>query len=483
MLDQKDVHERLAHVGAGYSITVRLQGRHKPGQVAAVGHCLADCKAIIADINLVESDWQYWVRDFTVHCASEDQMQVVLTSLKNLNGIDLLSWADDTFEIHRGGKIHVACELIKNRDDLSRAYTPGVARVCQAIHKNRDDVFRYTIKENSVAVVSDGTAVLGLGDIGPEAAMPVMEGKAMLFKQFGCIDAYPICLGTKDPEEIIKTVKYLATGFGGINLEDISAPRCFEIEKRLQAELDIPVFHDDQHGTAVVVLAGIYNALKIINKKVADLKIVVSGFGAAGVACSRLLLSVGVKNLVACDRAGAVYRGRQEHMNASKEEMATLTNPDNEKGSLAEVLKGADMFLGVSAPGMLTADMVRQMARDPVIFALANPVPEILPEEVQGIARIIATGRSDYPNQVNNVLCFPGLFRGALDCRARAITEGMKLAAAQAIAAAVPEAELREDNIIPQVFTPRVADTVARKVIEVAITEGVAREPGLSSNA
>jgi malate dehydrogenase (oxaloacetate-decarboxylating) len=333
-----------------------------------------------------------------------------------------------------------------------------------------------TIKKNMVAVVSDGTAVLGLGDIGPEAAMPVMEGKAMLFKGFGGVDAFPICLDTKDPEEIIKTVKLLAPTFGGINLEDISAPRCFEIEERLKAELDIPVFHDDQHGTAVVSLAALCNSLKITGKKMENLKVIVNGVGAAGVACSKIMLEAGVKNLIGFDRTGAIYKGRTEKMNFAKDWFAENTNPEGFSGNLSEAMVGADLFLGVSAPGCITAEDIKNMADDPIIFAMANPIPEIMPEEALPHARIMATGRSDYPNQINNVLCFPGIFKGALRCRASGISEGMKVAAAHAIADRVPADKLCEEYIIPSVFDDGVAEAVADAVEKVAREEGLARK-------
>ncbi|MFM1846628.1 MAG: hypothetical protein RL417_102, partial [Pseudomonadota bacterium] len=332
-----------------------------------------------------------------------------------------------------------------------------------------------TIRGNTVAVVTDGSAVLGLGNIGPKGALPVMEGKAMLFREFSGLNAFPICLNTQDTAEIITAVKNIAPGFGGINLEDISAPRCFEIEETLRRELDIPVFHDDQHGTAVVVLAGLMNAVTIVGKKLADLKVVVNGFGAGGVACTKILLSAGVKHIIACDTAGTVYRGRKERMNSVKESLVGITNPENLKGSVADALKGADVFIGVSSPGAITREMVRSMANDPIVFALANPTPEIMPDEIKGIARIIATGRSDYANQVNNALCFPGIFKGALQCRARDISDGMKVAAAHAIATFVPAEQLSEDCIIPGIFERAIVDRVASEVRAQAVKEGLAR--------
>ncbi|MBU3112265.1 NAD(P)-dependent malic enzyme [Clostridium lacusfryxellense] len=374
------------------------------------------------------------------------------------------------------GKIKIVSKVeVKNRDQLSTAYTPGVAEPCRRIYQNSENVYKYTAKGNLVAVVTDGTAVLGLGDIGPLAALPVMEGKAILFKEFADIDAFPICLDTKDVEEIIKTVKYLAPTFGGINLEDISAPRCFEIERRLKEELDIPVFHDDQHGTAIVVLAGIINALKVVKKEVGVAKIVINGAGSAGISICKLLLSYGIKNVVMCDKQGALAEGL-DWMNPPQVEMAKVTNRDMQKGTLVEVVKGKDVFIGVSGPNMLNADMVKTMNKDAIIFAMANPTPEIMPEEAKkGGARVIATGRSDYPNQINNVLIFPGIFRGALDVRATDITEEMKLAAATAIASLITDEELNDEYIIPGAFDERVAKTVAAEVARVARETGVAR--------
>ena len=374
------------------------------------------------------------------------------------------------------GKLEVVSKVrVETKDDLSTAYTPGVAEPCRKIHENPADAYRYTIKANTIAVVSDGTAVLGLGDIGPLAAMPVMEGKSILFKRFGNVDAFPICLDTKDTEEIIETVKRIAPSFGGINLEDISAPRCFEIEDRLKKELDIPVFHDDQHGTAIVVSAGIMNALKLVGKKMEEVTAVVNGAGAAGISITKLLLSFGLKDAILADRQGAIYEGR-DGLNPAKEEIAKITNKNKEAGSLADVVKGKDIFLGVSATGVLTTEMVSTMAKDSIIFAMANPTPEIMPDEAKaGGAAVVATGRSDFPNQINNVLVFPGIFRGALDARATAITEEMKRAAALAIASIVKDDELTADYIIPDAFNPEVAKVVAKAVADEAKRLGITK--------
>lgn len=378
-------------------------------------------------------------------------------------------------EEHKG-KVEVVSKVaVKNRDDLSTTYTPGVAEPCRKIRDNKADVYKYTCKGNMVAVVSDGTAVLGLGDIGPEAAIPVMEGKSILFKEFGGVDAFPICLDTKDVDEIVETVKRIAPVFGGINLEDISAPRCFEIEKRLKEELDIPVFHDDQHGTAIVVSAGLINALKLVGKPFDEANVVINGAGSAGISICKLLLQLGIGNVVLVDRQGALCPG-QDWMNPAQAEMAEITNKDRQTGSLAEIMKGKDVFVGVSAPNIVTAEMVASMAADPIVFAMANPTPEIMPEEAaKGGVRVMATGRSDYPNQINNVLVFPGIFRGALDAKATGITEEMKMAAAKAIASIVTDDELKEDYIIPGAFDERVAKVVAKAVADEAIKLGITK--------
>lgn len=389
-----------------------------------------------------------------------------------------MSYGDESLKMHKEkkGKLEVIGKVkVETREDLSIAYTPGVAQPCIEIAKDKDKVYDYTIKGNTVAIVSNGTAVLGLGNIGAEAGIPVMEGKALLFKEFGGVDAFPICLDTEDPEEIIKTVKLIAPVFGGINLEDIKAPECFYIEARLKEELNIPVFHDDQHGTAVVVLAGLYNALRLVNKKLEDAKIIINGAGSAGIAVCKLLLNAGARNIIMCDRKGAIYRG-EESLNPAQQEIALETNKEMKKGVLAEVIKGIDVFIGVSAPGVLTSEDVRNMNKDAIIFAMANPTPEIMPEEAKkGGARVIATGRSDFANQINNVLVFPGIFKGALAVRSKEINEEMKLAAAKAIANLITFEELNEEYIIPNVFDPRVADEVAKEVMRIAREIGVAR--------
>ncbi len=396
-----------------------------------------------------------------------------------VDGARVLDATDRTFTLHLGGKIELQNKsALKSRDDLSMAYTPGVARVCQAIHEDPDKAFQYTIKRNTVAVVSDGSAVLGLGDIGPRAAMPVMEGKAMLFKEFAGVDAFPICLDTKDTDEIVATVRAIAPTFGGINLEDISAPRCFEIESRLRDGLDIPVFHDDQHGTAVVVLAALLNALTLTGQRIGDIHVVVVGLGAAGIAVANILLEAGVRHVIGCDSRGAVHVQRADYLEGSmspiKRALAQRTNQEHRDGAPVDVIEGADLLIGLSGPGVIPAAALARMNPDPIVFAMANPTPEVSPEEALPYVRILATGRSDYPNQINNVLCFPGIFRGALDVRAKEITETMKTAAARAIADIVSGDELREDYIIPSVFNREVASAVAAAVADEARESGTA---------
>lgn len=385
-----------------------------------------------------------------------------------------------SLELHEKnkGKLSVVSKVkVGNREDLSLAYSPGVAEPCRKIASNKEDVYKYTAKGNLVAVVTDGTAVLGLGDIGPEAALPVMEGKCVLFKEFGDIDAIPICLDTKDTEEIIRTVKLIAPGLGGINLEDISAPRCIEIETRLKQELDIPVFHDDQHGTAIVVAAGLINALKVVNKKIEDIKVVVNGAGAAGSSIIKLVKKLGAKEIIAIDRVGILRRSDKDKYDFSKKELAEITNSKDIAGGLADAIVGADVFIGVSAPNVLSKDMVRSMNKDAIVFAMANPTPEIMPEEaLEAGAAIVGTGRSDYPNQINNVLVFPGLFKGALRAKSKKITEEMKIAAAEGLASLIKDEELRKDYIIPDPFDKRVAEAVATAVEKIAKEQGICRD-------
>lgn len=389
------------------------------------------------------------------------------------------SIAERSLELHGQwkGKIEVASRVpVKTSEDLSLAYTPGVAQPCLEIQKDINKSYEYTNRWNSCLVVTDGTAVLGLGDIGPEAGMPVMEGKCVLFKEFGDVDAFPLCIKSKEVDDIVNTIYLISGSFGGVNLEDISAPRCFEIEKRLKEKCDIPIFHDDQHGTAVITLAGLTNALRLVRKKKEDIKLVVNGAGAAAISITRLLLTAGIRNITLCDRTGAIYEGREKGMNPVKDEIAKVTNPEHLSGSLSDAIKGADAFIGVSAPGILTTDMVKTMAKDAIIFACANPTPEIFPEDAKaGGARVIATGRSDYPNQINNVLAFPGIFRGAFNVRAKDINDDMKLAAAKALAHLISDEELSEDYIIPAAFDPRVGLTVAAAVAKAARDSGVAR--------
>jgi malate dehydrogenase (oxaloacetate-decarboxylating) len=463
---------------ASYSIIVRCQIENRPGMLGRLATAIGDAGGDIGAIDIVRYERGTLVRDLTINCRDDTHGQAIVAAIRAVPGVAVVNVSDRTFLLHLGGKIEVTPRVpIKTRDDLSMAYTPGVARVCRAIAADPSAAFALTIKRNTVAVVTDGTAILGLGNLGPLAALPVMEGKALLFKEFGGVDAFPICLDTTDSDAIVETVVRLAPAFGGINLEDIAAPRCFEIEDRLRERLDIPVFHDDQHGTAVVVLAALLNACRVVGKPLESLRAVIMGTGAAGVAILRILLASGMTEIIACDRAGALYRGREANMNAVKEWVAAHTNPRGIRGSLADVIAGADLFIGVSGPDLLTADDVRRMAPDPIVFALANPDPEIAPEAVAGLVRVMATGRSDYPNQINNVLCFPGMFRGALDVQAREINEPMKLAAARALAAVVTDEERSEEYIIPSVFNRRVVEAVAGAVAEAAVATGVARRP------
>jgi malate dehydrogenase (oxaloacetate-decarboxylating) len=460
---------------ASYSVTLRVEFPHEAGALGKILTTIGDADGMVGAVDIVRMRQDRTTRDITVNARDSEHGQQVVQVVEDLPQVRVINVSDRTFLMHLGGKIEIRSKLqIRTRDDLSMVYTPGVARVCRAIASDPERAFNLTVKRNMVAVVSDGTAVLGLGDIGPRAAMPVMEGKAALFKQFANVDAFPICLDTKDTDAIVETVKNLAPAFGGINLEDISAPRCFEVEERLKKDLDIPVFHDDQHGTAVVVLAALINSLKIVDKDFEDLRIVINGVGASGVACAKIIMAAGAKNIVGCDSKGIVHEGRED-LNESKRWFAENTNPEGRTGDLPDAVAGADLFIGLSVPDVLTVEHVESMNPDPIIFAMANPDPEIRPEVAMGKARIIATGRSDYPNQINNVLCFPGIFRGALDVRAREIDEPMKLAAAEAIAGVIPAEDLSEDYIIPSVFDERVAPAVAEAVANRARETGMAR--------
>ncbi len=464
---------------AQYSLTIRVEIAHRPGMLGKVASAIGDVDGTIGSIDLVELDGGNTVRDITVQTWDPSAWEGIVAAIDAVEGARVVDTTDRTFMVHLGGKIELHNKQpLRTRDDLSMAYTPGVARVCQAIAEDRTRAFQYTIKRNTVAVVSDGTAVLGLGDIGPEAAMPVMEGKCMLFKEFGGVDAFPICLDSKDPDEIIRAVTLIAPAFGGINLEDISAPRCFEIEARLQASLDIPVFHDDQHGTAVVVLAALINACKLTGRRVEDVRVVIVGLGAAGIAVARILVAAGVTGIVGADSRGALHVGRPDFIDGSMPPMkrwfAQSTNSERRDGGPAQLLEGADLLIGVSGARVVPAAALAAMNDDAMVFAMANPNPEVSPEDAVPYVRVMATGRSDYPNQINNVLCFPGIFRGALDVRAPRITEGMKMAAATAIAGIVADDELREDYVIPSVFNRDVADAVAGAVAEQAKVSGEA---------
>ncbi len=460
---------------ASFSATVRIHLDDRPGAFANVARAIGDAGGSLGAIDLVRVEQEKKIRDITVDAASADHIEEIVAAVHALAGVEVEHVSDRTFLLHLGGKIEVVPKSpLKTRDDLSMAYTPGVARVCTAIAEDVSKVWNLTIKQNTVAVVSDGTAVLGLGDIGPEAAMPVMEGKAMLFKEFGGVDAWPICLATTDPDEIVAAVTAISPGFGGVNLEDISAPRCFEIESRLKETLDIPVFHDDQHGTAIVVAAAFLNALAVVGKRPEDVRIVLTGVGAAGIATTDMLLNTGVRTVIGCDRKGALYAGRDD-LGPWKAVFAERTNPERFAGTADEALAGADVFIGLSGPGAVTRDGIASMNTGAIVFAMANPTPEVAPEEIEGLAAVVATGRSDYPNQINNVLAFPGVFRGALDVRASTINEEMKLAAAQAIASVVKPDELGPEYIVPSVFNRDVAPAVATAVAAAAEQTGVAR--------
>ena len=466
----------MSHLSASYSATLRVLLPDSPGSFARVAKAIGDAGGLLGAIDLVRVEEHEKVRDVTVQAGSSEHLEAIVAAVRAVEGVDVEHVSDRTFLLHLGGKLEVVPRTpLKTRDDLSMAYTPGVARVCQAIAADPDSAWNLTIKKNTVAVVSDGTAVLGLGDIGPEAAMPVMEGKAVLFKEFGDVDAFPLCVPTKDVDEIVAFCKALAPTFGGINLEDISAPRCFEIEQRLRDELDIPVFHDDQHGTAIVTLAAVVNALEVVGKRLEDVTVVMTGVGAAGIATADILMHAGARNVIGADQRGAVYRGRVD-LSDAKAAFAERSNPDNRQGTADELLAGADVFIGLSAPGAITAAGVRTMAPGAIVFAMANPNPEVAPEEIAEHVTVVGTGRSDYPNQINNVLAFPGVFRGALDVRASAITEGMKVAASHALATVIAPDELGPEYVIPGVFNRDVAPRVAAAVAEAAERDGVARK-------
>ena len=449
----------LLQPSASYSFILRTETSNRPGTLGKVTTAIGEEGGDIGAIDIVRVAGSKMVRDVTVAARDEAHAETIVQRVRGLDGVTILHVTDRTFLVHLGGKIEVASRVpVKSRDDLSMVYTPGVARICQAIAQDPTQQWTLTVKRHMVAVVTDGSAVLGLGNIGPAAAQPVMEGKCMIFKAFADLDAFPICLATQDAEEIIEAVKMLAPVFGGINLEDIAAPKCFTIEERLRSEMDIPVMHDDQHGTAVVVLAALRNALKVVGKRIEDVRVVISGVGAAGVATARILMAAGARQVIAVDRAGAIYAGRTENMNAYKERLAETTNPER-------------------VPGVVSASDVAGMGTDAIVFALANPIPEVQPEAIMGVARVIATGRSDYPNQINNSLAFPGIFRGALEVQATDIDETMKVAAADAIAGLIGPDELNEEYIVPSMFDKRVADAVAQATRDAAYASGVARKP------
>ncbi|MYH77306.1 MAG: NAD-dependent malic enzyme [Acidimicrobiaceae bacterium] len=458
-----------------YSITIKVSLGNRPGTLGRFATAIGDAGGNIAAIPGFEAKGPVIMREIDVLAESPDHARHIVAAVSDLDGVTVLDWWDRTFRLHEGGKIEVnALCSVGDAHDLAMAYTPGVARVCKAIQREPMLRHTHTIVKNIVAIVTDGTAVLGLGDIGPAAALPVMEGKALLFKEFGGVDAFPVCLEVTTADELVETVIRMAPSFGGINLEDIAAPDAFEIEDRLIEALDIPVFHDDQHGTAIVTTAALWNALKLVNKQIADVSVVISGTGAAGLAVAKMLHDAGVGEIVGVDRAGAIHAGRSD-LNDAKQWFVHHSNPDGRAGSLSEVIRGADVFVGLSAPGLLSAEDVRSMAHDPIVFAMANPDPEIRPEEVDGLAAVMATGRSDFPNQINNVLAFPGVFRGALDAGATCITERMKAAAARAIAEVIGDEDLDRNYIVPSVFDRRVATRVAARVAACAVAEDCVR--------
>jgi len=460
---------------ASNSITIRLEIENRPGMLARVTSVIGEAGGNIGAIDIVRPGEEALVRDITINTRSHDHAQTIVDDIHDLDGVEVVNVSDRTFLMHLGGKLEVNSKSpLRTRDQLSMAYTPGVARVSEAIHEEPEDAHRLTIKGTTVAVVSDGTAVLGLGDVGPRAAIPVMEGKAQLLKEFADVNGMPICLDTTDVDEVVEAVMQMAPIFGGVNLEDIAAPRCFEIEERLKEHLNIPVFHDDQHGTAVVAVAALLNALEIVDKTLEELKVVMVGIGAAGSAVTEMLMQMGVQEVIGVDRTGPVTPDRA-NLDPAKERYANMTDPTVEGETLSEVMEGADVFIGLSGPDVIDVDDLKRMADDPIVFAMANPRPEIMPEQAYPHVAVMATGRSDYPNQINNVLCFPGLFKGALDCRATDITDEMKIAAAHAIANTIDSRSLTPDYIVPSVFDKQVVERVADAVSEVAADQGIAR--------
>ncbi len=456
-----------------HSLTIRVRFDRRPGALAKIATTIGEMNALVGSIPIVKIQKDHVIRDFDIYASDENHEQRIVEALKAMPQVEVISVTDRTFQYHKGGKIEISpTKRLAGREDLSMAYTPGVGRISMAIANNPEEAFKYTIKGNTVAIVTDGSAVLGLGNIGPLGALPVMEGKSMVFKEFAGINAFPICLNVSSPDEIVATVKAISPVFAAINLEDISAPQCFEVEKRLAEELDIPVFHDDQHGTSIAVLAALRNALKRVGKRLSEVRIVVSGTGAAGVACIKTLIEAGAVSILCCDRSGALYPGRAEGMNAIKQEIALLTNPEGSQRPLKEALIGADVFIGLSAGNLLEAKDLEVMAPKSIVFALANPVPEVNPWEALDYAQIVATGRSDFPNQINNALVFPGIFKGALSVRAKKITREMRLAASSAIAGLIAEDELADQNIIPGIFNKSVCPAVAAAVANAATSSG-----------
>jgi malate dehydrogenase (oxaloacetate-decarboxylating) len=468
----------MRYPSPSYSITIRVEIENRIGMFARIASAIGAAGGDLGAVDIVRVEKGRIIRDITVNARDAGHERAIVHAIRELDGVHVRRVMDRTFSAHQGGKIEIHSRFpVRDRSDLSMVYTPGVARVCQDIARSKEHAYRYSIKGNAVAIVSDGTAILGLGDIGPEAAMPVMEGKAMIFKEFAGIDAFPITLATTGVKDIVATVKNISPPFGGINLEDIAAPRCFEVEARLREALDIPVIHDDQHGTAVVVLAAFINVGRLLKKDERKLKVVIAGAGAAGMATAGILLAHGVKDIVVADRAGVIYEGRRARMDPYKKDLAKRTNPRRVKGTLKDALRGADVFIGLSVPGIVGVQDVKAMGPEPVVFALANPEPEIAPEDAIQVARVLATGRSDYPNQINNMLSYPGIFRGLLDVRATGVNEQIKIAAADAIARVVQAEDLHEDYIVPSIFEKRVVQAVAHAVAEAARKAGLARPP------